>query len=244
MSQTSISFIITCFFFFFFFQVVSTHGTCGPDKYPVSKYPGGKCLKCAKCQEGQGLVPKCGTPIVYQVDKIDCEPCEPGKFSDKYDSSSCYVCHQCAENENSVPCNSTSDTVCNGTCKKGFYFSKKDGTHSCQKCSQCCFDDQDEEVAECKEQGFTESKQYCAPRPDKDCAPPPHAPGGGKRGSDSSNNNKLSQILLIVFTVTVTVVTVAIACFCRKRKEIRNNNQIPRKFSSKWRLCLIFIFNF
>lgn len=211
--------------------VVSTHGICGPDKYPVSKYPGGKCLKCAECQEGQGLVPKCGTPIVYEVDKIDCEPCEPGKFSDKYDSSSCNVCHQCAENENSVPCNSTSDTVCKGTCKKGFYFSKKDGTHSCQKCSHCCFDDQDEEVPECKEQGFTESKQYCAPRPDKDCAPPSHAPTGGKYGSDSSND-KLSQTKVIVIgvvaaiAVVIAVATTTTTYFCWKRKQ-RTNNQIP-----------------
>ena len=74
-----------------FLQVVSTHGFCGPDEYPITGYPGGKCLPCAKCQEGRGLVPKCGTHIVYQVDTIDCKPCESGEFSDKYDSSSCYV---------------------------------------------------------------------------------------------------------------------------------------------------------
>ena len=147
-----------------------------------------------------------------------------------------------------MPCNSTSDTVCNGTCKKGFYFSKKDGTHSCQKCSHCCFDDQDEEVPECKEQGFTESKQYCAPRPDKDCAPPSHAPTGGKHGSDSSND-KLSQTKVIVIgvvaaiAVVIAVATTTTTYFCWKRKQ-RTNNQIPCKFSNKWRLCLIFIFNF
>ena len=146
-----------------------------------------------------------------------------------------------------MPCNSTSDTVCNGTCKKGFYFSKKDGTHSCQKCSHCCFDNQDEEVPECKEQGFTESKQYCAPRPDKDCAhPPPHAPTGAKHGSDSSNDKLPQTIVIVIGVVAVIVVVIAAAAttyFCWKRKQ-RTNNQIPCKFSNKWRLCLIFIFNF
>ena len=218
MSWKSMSFITM------FLQVVSTHGLCGPDEYPITGYPGGKCLPCAKCQEGRGLVPKCGTHIVYQVDTIDCKPCESGEFSDKYDSSSCYVCHDCVENEKvTVPCNSTSDTVCSGTCKKGFYFSKKDGTHSCQKCSHCCFDDQDEEVAECKEQGFTESKQYCAPRPDKDCAPPPYAPTGGKHGSDTSNNSKLSQgkiTLIVVGTAAgvLSAVLSAVILHCRKRR--------------------------
>ena len=224
MSWKSMSFITM------FLQVVSTHGLCGPDEYPITGYPGGKCLPCAKCQEGRGLVPKCGTHIVYQVDTIDCKPCESGEFSDKYDSSSCYVCHDCVENEKvTVPCNSTSDTVCSGTCKKGFYFSKKDGTHSCQKCSHCCFDDQDEEVAECKEQGFTESKQYCAPRPDKDCAPPPYAPTGGKHGSDTSNNSKLSQTTVIILIVVGTAIVLAgvlsaVILYCRKRRKRENRN--------------------
>ena len=224
MSWKSMSFITM------FLQVVSTHGLCGPDEYPITGYPGGKCFPCAKCQEGRGLVPKCGTHIVYQVDIIDCKPCESGKFSDKYDSSSCYVCHECVENEKvAVPCNSTSDTVCSGTCKKGFYFSKKDGTHSCQKCSHCCLDEQDEEISGCKEQGLTESKNSCAPRPDKDCAPPPPAPTGGKHGSDTSNNSKLSQTTVIILIVVGTAIVLAgvlsaVILYCRKRRKRENRN--------------------
>ena len=198
---------------------------CGPDEYPITGRPGRKCLPCDKCHEGQGLVPKCGTPIKDKVDKIECKPCESGKFSDTYDSSSCHVCHQCVENEKvTVPCTKISDTVCNGTCKKGFYFSKKDGTHSCQKCSHCCFDNQDEEEAECKEQGLTEFKLYCAPRPDKDCTPPPHEPTGGKHGSDTSNNKKLSQTTIIVLIVVGTAIVLAlistVTVYCYKRRKI------------------------
>lgn len=211
--------------------VISTHGLCGPDKYPITNYPGGDCLTCEKCQEGQGLEPKCGTPIVYGVNTIDCKPCQHGKFNDKYDSSSCHVCHQCVANEKvTKQCTPTSDTICNGTCEKGFYFSRKDGTHSCQKCSHCCLDGQDEEVAECKEQGDSESKQYCAPRPDKDCTPPYMSPStGGKHGSDTSNENKLPQTTAVIVSVVVGTIiiltgTSVTVCWYKKKKKRRTGD--------------------
>lgn len=217
------------------YLVISTHGLCGPDEYPITGYPGGKCLHCEKCQEGQGLVPKCGTPIEYQeVDKIDCKPCQRGTFNDKYDSSSCHVCHHCVANEKvTKQCTPTSDTICSGTCEKGFYFSRKDGTHSCQKCSHCCLDGQDEEEAECKEQGDSESKQYCAPRPDKDCTPPYISPStGGKHESDTSNDNKLSQtdkiIIIVVGTIFILAVVIVLAvtvCWCKRKRRATGDCQ-------------------
>lgn len=53
----------------------------------------------------------------------------------------------------------------------GYFYSKKDSTHSCQKCAYCCFDGKDEEISECTNQGLNASKQHCRPRPDKDCSP-------------------------------------------------------------------------
>lgn len=70
-----------------------------------------------------------------------------------------------------APCTSQSNTICSGTCEAGYFYSKKDSTHSCKKCSYCCLDGRDEEIPECTNQGLEASKQHCHPRPDKDCSP-------------------------------------------------------------------------
>ena len=129
------------------------------------------CLKCATCHHGRGLYPPCGSRIPDPPNP-DCRDCPAGEFSDELDSAACHSCQRCAEHEIvTAPCTSQSNTICSGTCEAGYFYSKKDSTHSCKKCSYCCFDGRDEEIPECTNQGLEASKQHCHPRPDKDCSP-------------------------------------------------------------------------
>ena len=95
-----------------------------------------------------------------------------GTFSAKLDSFSCKNCQQCAPHEIvSANCTKVSDTSCNKTCAKGYFFAEV--SHSCQQCSYCCFDKKDEPQPECIKHGFNATGQYCSIRLDKTCAPVP-----------------------------------------------------------------------
>lgn len=115
----------------------------------------------------------CGQSVTYPPNGIDCKPCSNGTFSDKLDSAPCYSCQQCAKLEIvTSPCTKISDSICSGTCKKGYFFAKK-VPHICQQCSYCCFDGKDEEQPECIKQGLNATGRHCSARLDKQCGPPP-----------------------------------------------------------------------
>lgn len=184
-----------------------------------------RCLNCLTCHRGRGLYPPCGSRI-QDPPNPDCVDCPRGKFSDELDSAPCHTCQKCAEHEIiTAPCTSKSNRICNGTCEKGYFYSKKDSTHSCKKCSHCCFDGKDEEISECTNQGLNASKQHCRPRPDKDCSPgssvpsPTDHPGGTK----ASENGGLSHgmiAVIVVGLISTVIVSLAIAiCLYRTRKQ-------------------------
>lgn len=129
------------------------------------------CFNCAQCHPGQGLSPPCGSHVKNEeMSKIYCKDCPSGMFSDEYDPSPCKTCQQCALHEiASANCTKVSDASCNRTCAKGYFFVEV--SHSCQQCSFCCFDKNDEPQPECIKQGFKATGQYCSFRSDKNCAP-------------------------------------------------------------------------
>ena len=183
-----------------------------------------RCLHCDTCHPGRGLYPPCGSHI-QDPPNIECKVCPSGTFSAELDSAPCHSCQQCAKHEIiAAPCTSKSDRICNGTCEKGYFYSKKDSTHSCQKCSYCCFDGKDEEVSECANQGLNASKQHCRPRADRDCSPVPSeiSPTGLGGGTKASEGGGLSQTTIIVIGVTsalIVVVAVTVAIYvCRRKK--------------------------
>lgn len=200
---------------------------CRKDQYTVVKSDGSKsCLNCDTCHAGFGLDPPCGSQIPYPP-KIDCVTCTDGKFSDKLDSAPCHSCQRCAEHEIvTAPCTNQSDRICNGTCEVGYFYSKKDSTHSCKKCSYCCLDEKDEEIPECANQGLEASKQHCHPRPDKDCNPDSSVISSAtqKTGTDASTNGSSTGVVIGgVFGGMSFIVMVAIAfyvCLLRRKKAV------------------------
>ncbi|XP_074620698.1 uncharacterized protein LOC141879336 isoform X2 [Acropora palmata] len=146
---------------------------CGSGQMTV-QWPNGtfkQCLHCEECHPGRGLYPhKCGDTVTFPV-IIHCKKCDSGKtFSDTYDTSSCKLCHSCAEHEVvTKKCTLSSDTKCNKTCNSGYFFSKPQ--QICQTCSHCCLDGKDEEQLQCIYQGLKEFNRYCSPRPDRTCNP-------------------------------------------------------------------------
>ena len=130
-----------------------------------------RCLHCEDCQPGLGWYPhKCGDTVTFPA-IIECKKCESGKtFSDTYDTSSCKLCHSCAEHEVVTKiCTPSSDTKCNKTCNSGYFFSKPQQV--CKMCSYCCLDGKDEEQPLCIKQGLKALNRYCSPRPDHACNP-------------------------------------------------------------------------
>ena len=192
---------------------------CKKDQYTVVKPDGSKtCLNCDTCHAGRGLDPPCGSHIPYPP-KIDCVTCPDGKFSDKLDSAPCHSCQRCADHEvEAAPCTNQSDRICNGTCEAGYFYSKKDSTHSCKKCSYCCLDGKDEEILECANQDLEASKQHCHPRPDRDCNPDSSviSPTTQKTGNDTSTDGSsiTGDVVGGVFGGVSFIVTIGIALYC------------------------------
>lgn len=192
---------------------------CKSDEYTIvtSNNSFVRCLTCLTCHPGRGLYPLCGKRI-QDKSIIDCKDCPTEKFSSKLNSAPCNNCKQCAMHEIvTAPCTNSSDRVCSGTCKKGYFYSQKDSTHSCQKCSHCCYDGKDEEVTDCANQGLNASKQHCRPRPDKNCSPvlspTDHASG--------TNASKTSGIIIGVISGVVLFIAVVllIILFLYRRKK-------------------------
>ncbi len=182
-----------------------------------------RCLNCDTCHPGRGLYPPCGSRILERSN-IECKDCPSEKFSSEYDSAPCHNCQKCAKHEIiAAPCTNMSDRICNGTCEKGYFYSKKDSTHSCQKCAYCCFDGKDEEISECVNQGLNVSKQHCRPRPDKDCSPVPSStsPTGlasGTKASKSGSPSKTTIIAGVIGSVVFVALVVLFVHLYRRKK--------------------------
>ncbi|KAL9971592.1 hypothetical protein ACROYT_G017772 [Oculina patagonica] len=198
---------------------------CKSDQYTVVTSNGHfvRCLNCDTCHPGRGLYPRCGSHILQQSN-IECKDCSSEKFSSEYDSAPCHNCQKCAKHEIiAAPCTNMSDRICNGTCEKGYFYSKKDSTHSCQKCAYCCFDGKDEEISECTNQGLNVSKQHCRPRPDKDCSPVPSStsPTGlasGTKASKSGSPSKATIIAGVISSVVFVALVVLFVHLYRRKK--------------------------
>ena len=193
-----------------------------------------KCFPCDTCHPGWGLHPPCGKQLTSEeMLEISCEKCPSGTFSAKLDSSSCKNCQQCAPHEiASASCTRVSDTSCNKTCDKGYFFVEV--SHSCQQCSYCCFDKKDEPQPECIKHGFNATGQYCSIRLDKTCTPVPPTtrttlptvtdmtatsrivPHDTTKGSSQNTNTIVFGVLAFIFAFAVLIV--GFLCWRIRRK--------------------------
>ena len=178
-----------------------------------------RCLTCGQCPPGLGLHPPCGTQLTKKS-KIFCKECPSGRFSAEFDSSSCKNCQQCAPHEiASASCTKVSDTSCNKTCDKGYFFVEV--SHSCQQCSYCCFDQKDEPQPECIKHGFNATGQYCGTRLDKTCTPVHPT----TRTTLSTTVTRMTQYTTIVIgvlaSIFVTVPVFGFLCWRIRRKRQR-----------------------
>ena len=187
------------------------------------------------------MYPPCGTQLTKKT-KIICEECPSGRFSAEFDSSSCKNCQQCAPHEiASASCTRVSDTSCNKTCDKGYFFVEV--SHSCQQCSYCCFDQKDEPQPECIKHGFNATGQYCGTRLDKTCTPvhpttrttfsttvtqyhdksAPPATSGNVTGdtTKSSTRNTTTIVLGVLASIFVTAPIFGFLCWRIRRKRQR-----------------------
>ena len=208
----------------------------------IVQWPNGtfkRCLHCEDCQPGLGLYPhKCGDTVTFPA-IIECKKCESGKtFSDTYDTSSCKLCHSCAEHEVVTKiCTPSSDTKCNKTCNHGYFFSK--AQHVCKMCSYCCSDGKDEEQQQCINQGFKAVHQHCSPRPDRTCNPSTTtgsviistvSSSSAKHPNEPGAHQQHVKIALIVSSCIATglllVLILVGAIYCRQKKigSRRNGN--------------------
>ena len=192
-----------------------------------------ECLNCAECHPGRGLYPhKCGDTITFPA-IIECKKCESGKtFSDTYDTSSCKLCHLCAEHEVvKKKCTTSSDTECNKTCSSGYFFSKPQ--QFCQMCSYCCLDGKDEKQPQCIDQGLKAVHRYCSPRRDRTCNPStPTGPvistesrSSLKHPNKPSSQQQHGKIKWILSCMGIALLFGLILVYCQWRKIRRRTNR-------------------
>ena len=200
------------------------------------KWPNGtfkQCLYCEECHPGRGLYPhKCGGTVTFPV-ITHCKKCDSGKtFSDTYDTSSCKLCHSCAEHEVVTKnCTLSSDTKCNKTCNSGYFFS--DPQQVCKRCSYCCLDGKDEEQPQCINQGLKAFNRYCSPRPDRTCTPLIikkiiSTPTGSVIPTESRSPTMHHKIEWVLSCVGIGTLFGAILLYClwrRSKKKRRQDSQ-------------------
>ena len=159
--------------------------TCKYNEYTVESKSGNlTCLACRNCSAGFGLFPQCGTRIKDNETKNECKACVCGKtYSAHEDISSCEPCGSCADHQTIVKnCTLYSDSQCEDTCSKGYYF--EDFTGDCQPCSWCCSDGSNKVRSGCKDMPFykqcdTNTVKSCKPKCQNDQYVVPGSKGGG-----------------------------------------------------------------
>ena len=142
-------------------------------------------MKCRTCRVGFGLVPQCNTRIKEKDTKNECKECQLGKtYSAHEDISSCEPCNTCSNHQIvAKKCTLYSDSQCNDTCTKGFYFDQ-DETGGCQPCTWCCADGSNKARSGCKDMPFYKQcdaniENSCKPNCENDQYVVPGSKGGG-----------------------------------------------------------------
>ena len=130
------------------------------------------------------MFPQCGTTIKDNQTKNVCKPCVLGKtYSAHDDISSCEPCDTCSSHQTIAKnCTLDSDSQCNDTCSKGFYF--EDLTGDCHTCSWCCSDGSNKVRSGCKDMPFykqcdVNTAKNCKPKCQSDQYVVPASKGGG-----------------------------------------------------------------
>nr|XP_023693409.1 tumor necrosis factor receptor superfamily member 1B-like [Paramormyrops kingsleyae]XP_023693410.1 tumor necrosis factor receptor superfamily member 1B-like [Paramormyrops kingsleyae] len=88
-------------------------------------------LCCSKCPPGKRLKVMC-----TQGRDSDCQPCQPGTFSNKMNYANCHKCQSCRTDDNLVyiqNCTSTTAAICG--CQEGWYCRSVISTE-CKACSR------------------------------------------------------------------------------------------------------------
>jgi len=142
---------------------------CAYDHFTIESGSGNlTCWKCPLCQPRLGLFPQCGSTLSNHNIEIKCEPCVLGKtYSEDEDTSSCKPCDSCTDHQTVVKnCTLVSDSQCEHTCPKGYYF--EDLTGDYQPCSWCCSDGSNKVRSGCKDLPFY---KQCEVNIAKNCKP-------------------------------------------------------------------------
>ena len=114
------------------------------------------------------MFPQCGKQIKDNGPRNECKPCQLGKTYSAHDGiGSCEPCGSCADHQTILKnCTLVSDSQCNDTCSKGFYF--EDLTGDCHPCSWCCSDGSNKVRSGCNDMPFY---KQCDVNTAKDCKP-------------------------------------------------------------------------
>ena len=142
---------------------------CKYNEYTIESKSGNlTCLACRSCPPGFDLFPQCGKQIKDNGPRNECKPCQLGKTYSAHDGiDSCEPCGSCADHQTILKnCTLVSDSQCNDTCSKGFYF--EDLTGDCHPCSWCCSDASNKVRSGCKDMPFY---KQCDVNTAKDCKP-------------------------------------------------------------------------
>ena len=169
---------------FFFFSQVEPR-TCEYNQFTIESGSGNlTCLNCPSCAPGFGLSPQCGTRLSVHNIKIECKQCILGKtYSSHEGISSCAPCGTCSEHQTvAKSCTLVSDSQCDNTCSRGFYF--EDETGDCQPCSWCCSSERNKVRSGCKDMPFYKqcdgnTVKSCKPKCQNDQYVVPVSKGGG-----------------------------------------------------------------
>ena len=189
-----------------------------------------ECFPCQPCLEGLELIPECGSDITKEQKEknIECRPCKPGFFSDKLDVLPCRECQHCLD---AVPvktgCTNMTDTECGDKCGEGFYHEKT--SLDCQKCSCCCGDSKDIEIAKCVKDNKP-ANHHCTSHRRLECCKKPPVHTGDR--SDRKTNLPVGVIIGIVAAVIVVGVALSFLFYRfyyvkRKRQGTREKGAQP-----------------
>lgn len=195
--------------------------TCGLDQYTLKDGSGTvQCMNCSTCRPGWGSTPQCGAFLREHVE-IKCEKCAAGKsYSVSQGFSSCESCTICVENEIVIKnCTPTSNTIC-GKCKPGHY---RSFVHSCEKCSPCCEDTQDEDIEQqCLNQGFP--KHSACRYTDRKCKTVASNPTSGLTTNHFEKDKQTSSSITWYIVgglglILLIAAVISIFFICRKKKK-------------------------
>ena len=193
---------------------------CSKNEYIIIDAPANQpsCLSCNNCPEGSGLHPPCGSTLTYSHINIDCLACTRNTYSDEHGPSSCKACAICSANEIvNKHCTAYKNTVCSKTCVKGYYYDTN--THGCQPCSECCGNDGDIRIEECKSNSRPLSKQ-CSVHQRQHCRGSTVTTSPGRTPSSKHISNKTTALISWISAFGIVLIMSIIICIFKKRGRI------------------------